>query len=446
MYPRCRGQVDARDQRRTGCLRARASCPTCTCWPRPWTQRRSTSTSCVADVPAVLAAAESMWDVALADAFDPTSDGFSGSLPVLETVNEALRKLYWWGVLGVIWFRRDNPASVLGRTYDTLMPRYWQTTTFIWDYSLSSLTHALLDPAPMRKHIEHWIDLRHPRALRHRVADRRTGRAVVLGQRLRHDPAGARLRPLHRRRGVPRQLSGRPSRKPVAEHLHDWATAWRGLRGEHALADYGGIDNLLECVSSYVHEVASFNAANVWCLRVAAEVADRAGDDGPRCSAAQGGVARRQATSTSSTSRARASGTRASPTARWSRSGTATTSTSSVRRSPDDLSESQRAEMVDVLPARAADADVDARAVAVRRGRRLQRPPRPPVERRLPGVAGRRGARTVRARARRRRSGLAARSGQVREPGPVRPGALRRGGAAADGRWRARSRRRSSRT
>ena len=59
----------------------------------------------------------------------------------------------------MIWFRRDNPASVLGRTYDTLMPRYWQTTTFIWDYSLSSLTHALLDPEPMRKHIEHWVDL-----------------------------------------------------------------------------------------------------------------------------------------------------------------------------------------------------------------------------------------------------------------------------------------------
>ena len=46
----------------------------------------------------------------------PSSDGFSGSLPILETTNEALRKLYWWGVLGVIWFRRDNPASVLGRT------------------------------------------------------------------------------------------------------------------------------------------------------------------------------------------------------------------------------------------------------------------------------------------------------------------------------------------
>jgi hypothetical protein len=231
--------------------------------------------ACVADVSAVFSAAEVLWDKALADAFDPASDGFSGSLPILETTNEALRKLYWWGVLGVIWFRRDNPASVLGRTYDTLMPRYWQTTTFIWDYSLSSLTHALLDPAPMRKHIEHWIDLD---IHQHFGTEWLTGGPVGQWYSV-NDFAMTRLvRDYVRFTGDAGFLDTSVGPKPVAEHLHDWATAWRGLRGEHALADYGGIDNLLECVSSYVHEVASFNAANVWCLRVAAEVADRSGD------------------------------------------------------------------------------------------------------------------------------------------------------------------------
>ncbi|MEU8222273.1 hypothetical protein [Kribbella sp. NPDC048915] len=230
---------------------------------------------CVADVPAVLDVAESMWDVAIADAFDPSSEGFSGSLPVLETSNEALRKLYWWGVLGVIWFRRDNPASVLGRTYDTLMPRYWQTTTFIWDYSLSSLTHALLDPEPMRKHIEHWIDLD---THKHFGTEWLTGGPVGYWYSV-NDFAMTRLvRDYVRFTGDDAFLDTTVGAKPVGEHVHDWATAWRGLRGEHALADYGGIDNLLECVSSYVHEVASFNAANVWCMRVAAELADRAGD------------------------------------------------------------------------------------------------------------------------------------------------------------------------
>jgi hypothetical protein len=230
---------------------------------------------CVTDVPAVITVAEGVWDMALADAFDPSSEGFSGSLPVLETSNEALRKLYWWGVLGVIWFRRDNPASVLGRTYDTLMPRYWQTTTFTWDYSLSSLTHALLDPAPMRKHIEHWIDLD---THKHFGTEWLTGGPVGYWYSV-NDFAMTRLvRDYVRFTGDAEFLDTPVGAKPVGEHLHDWATAWRGLRGEHALADYGGIDNLLECVSSYVHEVASFNAANVWCMRVAADVAERSGD------------------------------------------------------------------------------------------------------------------------------------------------------------------------
>jgi hypothetical protein len=230
---------------------------------------------CVADVPAVIAVAEGVWDMAIADAFDPSSEGFSGSLPILETSNEALQKLYWWGVLGVIWFRRDNPASVLGRTYDTLMPRYWQTTTFIWDYSLSSLTHALLDPEPMRRHIEHWIDLD---THKHFGTEWLTGGPVGYWYSV-NDFAMTRLvRDYVRFTGDDGFLDAAVGEKAVGEHLHDWATAWRGLRGEHALADYGGIDNLLECVSSYVHEVASFNAANVWCMRVAADVADRSGD------------------------------------------------------------------------------------------------------------------------------------------------------------------------
>ncbi len=232
--------------------------------------------ACVADVPAVFAAAEEGWDKALADAFDPSGDGFSGSLPILETSNEALRKLYWWGVLGVIWFRRDNPASVLGRTYDTLMPRYWQTTTFIWDYSLSSLTHALLDPEPMRKHIEHWVGLD---THKHFGTEWLTGGPVGYWYSV-NDFAMTRLvRDYVRFTGDAAFLDSPVGQKPMSEHVHDWATAWRGLRGEHALADYGGIDNLMECVSSYVHEVASFNAANVWCMRVAAEVASRSGDD-----------------------------------------------------------------------------------------------------------------------------------------------------------------------
>ena len=91
------------------------------------------------------------WNNEIKAAFTPGNSRFSGSMPLLETTDKEIAKLYYMGVLGVIYFRRDNPYSVLGRTYDTLMPKYWQSVTFIWDYALSSLTHALLDPAVMMK-------------------------------------------------------------------------------------------------------------------------------------------------------------------------------------------------------------------------------------------------------------------------------------------------------
>jgi len=44
---------------------------------------------------------------------------------------------------------------------------------------------------------------------------------------------------------------------------------------DHDLADYGEVNNLLECVRSYTHEVASLNAANVFNLRFVAELLDK---------------------------------------------------------------------------------------------------------------------------------------------------------------------------
>jgi hypothetical protein len=65
----------------------------------------------------------------------------------------------------------------------------------------------------------------------------------------------------------------------VVGHLDRFVCNWRRFRSESGLANYGGIGNLLECVSTYVDEVASLNAANVWMLRKAAEVARFLGDE-----------------------------------------------------------------------------------------------------------------------------------------------------------------------
>ncbi|MFC4554144.1 hypothetical protein [Georgenia faecalis] len=234
-----------------------------------------------ADVPAALAASREAWDASLAAMFTPGNAEFGGSLPVLETANEALRTLYWWGAMGVLWFRRDNPASVLGRTYDTLMPRYWQTTTFIWDYSLSSMVHALLDPAVMRRQIEHWVGLD---IEEHFGTEWLTGGPVGNWYSVNHYAMTRLVHDYLRLHGDHAFLDAEATTpsgqtRTMGDSVRYWARAWHRLRTSSGLADYGEIDNLLECVSTYVHEVASLNAANVWCLRTAAEISERQGLD-----------------------------------------------------------------------------------------------------------------------------------------------------------------------
>ncbi|MFD6816582.1 hypothetical protein ACFWCH_06690 [Microbacterium sp. NPDC060132] len=229
-----------------------------------------------ADVPAALSAAQEFWNRQLHAAFDPADTEFSGALPLLDTASEPLRRLYWWAVLGVIWFRRDFAGNVLGRSYDTLMPNYWGTTTFIWDYSLSSVSHALLDPDEMRAQVRHWISLDiHSHFGTSSLTGGPVGRWYSVNDyamtRLVHDYV--------RFTGDVAFLDEIVGDQTVARSVREWATNWKELRRDTALADYGEIDNLLECVSSYTHEVASLNAANVWSMRTAADLAALQGDE-----------------------------------------------------------------------------------------------------------------------------------------------------------------------
>lgn len=234
----------------------------------------------VTDTATVVQSTAERWQEELDAMFTRGNARFGGSLPVLETSNAALRRLYYLGALGVLYFRRDSAYSVMGRTYDTLMPRYWASVTFIWDYYLSCRVHALLDPGVMRRYLEYWI-----------VTDTHThfGTEWLTGS-----PTGywysvndlAMTRMIREyvawsgdEEWLLERVEGDPSGRIVAEHLERFATAYQELLQPHGIADYGGIDNLLECVSSYVHGVAALNAGNVWCLRTAAEMQELLGDD-----------------------------------------------------------------------------------------------------------------------------------------------------------------------
>jgi len=224
------------------------------------------------------AATTAEWTTELRAAFTPGNDRFSGHLPVLVTSDASIRRLYHTAVMSALFFKRTTPHSVYGRTYVTLAPRYWETTTFLWDISLSAMLLAQLDPATLKRMLETWMQLD---THKHFGTEFLTGAGVGPWYSV-NDFAMCRMaREYVRWTGDHAWLDTVVAGTRVIDRLVAYATHWRTLDvNGHGLADYGGVSNLLEAVSSYVHEVAGMNAANVYNLRFVAELLDLQGEPG----------------------------------------------------------------------------------------------------------------------------------------------------------------------
>jgi hypothetical protein len=220
-----------------------------------------------------VARARDDWNQELKAVFTPGNSRYSGFLPTLETTDKDILRIYHTGILGVIYFKRDSPYSVIGRAYDTLMPKWWLTVTFLWDYSLSSLVHALLDPGVMKKYLEHWM---HLDIHKHFGTEYLTGGGIGPWYSANDFAMTVVARDYLRWNGdvawLEKIVQGAAGSKKVLDFLLDYATNWKQFRQPGGLADYGGLLNLLECVSTYVHQVASLNASNVFNMRSAAEL------------------------------------------------------------------------------------------------------------------------------------------------------------------------------
>lgn len=212
------------------------------------------------------------WNAELTAAFTPNNKRFSGYLPTLVTTDESVKRLYHSAVMSALFFKRTTPHSVYGTTYVTLAPRYWETTTFLWDISLSAMLLSMLDPQVLRRMIETWMTLD---IHQHFGTEFLTGAGVGPWYSV-NDYAMSRMAKEYLRwTGDKAWLDTEVGGKKVFDLLISYAEHWRELNvNKHGLADYGGVNNLLEAVSSYVHEVAGLNAANVYNLRFAAELLD----------------------------------------------------------------------------------------------------------------------------------------------------------------------------
>jgi hypothetical protein len=233
------------------------------------------------DPEAEFALSESDWNAELTAVFTPGNDRFSGSLPRLETLNGALRSLYHQGVLALLYHKRESSVPERGRTYTTLMPRYWQTISWPWDYQLGSVAHVLLDPAIATKLVEHWMSTEIHQLM---GTDWLTGEGVGEEYAV-NDFALTKIAYDYVRWSGDRGWLAKAiivpdgNTKQVAQRLLSYARHWEQLKGESGLADYGGRRNLLECVASYTHEVAGPNVANVFSLRCAAALLDLIGSN-----------------------------------------------------------------------------------------------------------------------------------------------------------------------
>jgi len=74
-------------------------------------------------------------------------------------------------------------------------------------------------------------------------------------------------------------LDSKIEKRTVLERLEEHALYWKKLNHSgRGLADYGKIENLLEVVSTYLHEVAGMNANNIQAMRAVAELHERRGN------------------------------------------------------------------------------------------------------------------------------------------------------------------------
>lgn len=212
----------------------------------------------------------------LASAFSPHNSEFSGNLPRLVTNNESLWKLYHEGFANILFARRVSPDSVYGPTYLTLSGHVLPTLSFPWDTSLTSLALALLDPVPLRNLVEVWLrsDMHS-----HHSTDYVTGEPVGPWYAV-NDTAIVRCAWRYVCvTGDFAWLDKKIENRTVLERLEEHALYWKKLdKNGHGLGDYGTIENLLEVVSTYLHEVAGMNANNVHSMRAVADMHERRGN------------------------------------------------------------------------------------------------------------------------------------------------------------------------
>ncbi|PWU17030.1 MAG: hypothetical protein C5B50_12120 [Verrucomicrobia bacterium] len=219
---------------------------------------------------AVFANARDLWEQRYAQAFTPHNGFFEGNLPVLQTQDPALRRNYYMGVVTMLLMLRDQlPYSP--RVFVAGGPRYGASVQFIWDTGMMATLFALLEPQAMRAYIIKTLqwDLDQCLAFDY-YGNRAFGYRYVANYPMLFRIATTYLRDTRDRAFLDQKVGD----KTFLEHLDRLALHYRNyLMPDGGLADFGGDPwHFLECVPTYIHATAGFNAAYVHMLREMAEL------------------------------------------------------------------------------------------------------------------------------------------------------------------------------
>jgi len=226
------------------------------------------------------AAIAEQWETRWRSMFTPGGEFFSGHLPILETDDHKLKRVYYMTPLNMLYMLRTG-LPVNDKVFLTGGPRLGPTITFFWDTQGFSTLYALLEPvglkAWIRSVLEHdtntFFALDNYGAFT--IGNRYVANNMSLS-RLIHDYVAVT--------GDKAFLSEEVRSKSVLEHLEAMTNAWMTMTDASTggtCADFGPDHwDLLECVPNYKHVVASFNAAYVQMSRRLATIYQLLGDHG----------------------------------------------------------------------------------------------------------------------------------------------------------------------
>ena len=235
----------------------------------------ATSTRLASDGKSAMALAKAGWESRWEAMFEPGNKLFSGSLPTLVTDDAAVRRVYYMALVSLLSVYRDC-FPLQPRVYVSNSPEYNCTMIYLWDTREWATVFTLLDPAMMRKCLLDWLTLGIHKGY---AMDYLSGKLQGPFYSANDYSVFLQATTYVSVTGDREFLNSKAGGKTVLQHLNDIAAFWKTqVRTGRSLADYGGADNLLECVPTYIHEVPSFNAANIWMMRQMAGIHELQGE------------------------------------------------------------------------------------------------------------------------------------------------------------------------